>query len=63
MLDVLRAFKAVDDDADSVDGDTPDSAKVHLRALEVLKEQGKKGDDYTADEYILAVEQAQRAAA
>ena len=60
-LDVLRTFKAVDDDADSVDGVTADSAKLHLRALEVLKEQGKE-DDYSADEYVLAVEQAQAAA-
>jgi hypothetical protein len=43
-------------------GVSADSAKLHLRALEVLKEQGK-GEDYTADEYILAVEQAQGAAA
>jgi hypothetical protein len=56
-LDVLRAFKAVDNDADSVDGVTADSAKLHLRALEILKEQGK-GDDYTPDDYILAVERA-----
>jgi len=56
-LDVLRNFKAIDDDADSVDGVTADSAKLHLRALEILKEQGK-GDDYTADEYGLAVEKA-----
>jgi hypothetical protein len=61
-LDVLRTFKAVDDDADSVDGDTADSAKLRLRALEILKEQGK-GDDYSADDYVLAVEQAQGAAA
>jgi len=61
-IDVLRAFKAVDEDADSVDGVTADSAKLHLRALEILNEQDKR-DDYTADEYILAVEQAQRAAA
>jgi hypothetical protein len=58
----LRAFKAVDDDADSVDGVTADSAKLHLRALEILKDQGK-ADDYSADEYVLAVEQAQQAAA
>jgi hypothetical protein len=56
-LACLRTFKAVDDDADSVDGVTADSAKLHLRALEILKELGK-GDDYTADEYILAVEKA-----
>jgi hypothetical protein len=56
-LEVLRAFKAVGQDADSVDGDSADSAKLHLRALEILKEQGK-GDDYTADEYMLAVERA-----
>jgi hypothetical protein len=56
-LDVLRTFKAIDDDADSVDGVTADSAKLHLRALEILGEQGK-GDDYTPDEYVLAVEQA-----
>jgi hypothetical protein len=56
-LDILRAFKAVDNDADSVDGVTADSAKLHLRALEILKEQGK-ADKYTADEYILAVEKA-----
>jgi hypothetical protein len=56
-LDVLRTFKAVDEDADSVDGVTAESAKLHLRALEILKEQGK-GDDYTADEYMLAVERA-----
>jgi hypothetical protein len=56
-LDCLRTFKAIDDDADSVDGVTADSAKLHLRALEVLKEQGK-GDDYSADEYVLAVEMA-----
>jgi hypothetical protein len=56
-LDVLRTFKAVDEDADSVDGVTAESAKLHLRALEILKEQGK-GDDYTADEYVLAVEKA-----
>jgi hypothetical protein len=56
-LDVLRAFKVVDDDADSVDGDTADSAKLHLRALEILGEQGK-ADNYTADEYMLAVEKA-----
>jgi hypothetical protein len=59
---VLRTFKAVDNDADSVDGFTADSAKLHLRALEILNEQGK-GVDYTADEYMLAVEQAQGAAA
>jgi len=58
----LRAFKAVDDEADSVDGVTADSAKLHLRALEILKDQGK-ADDYSADEYVLAVEQAQQAAA
>jgi hypothetical protein len=56
-LDVLRGFKAVDEDADSVDGVTAQSAKLHLRALEILKEQGK-GDDYTSDEYVLALEQA-----
>jgi hypothetical protein len=56
-LDCLRTFKAVDDDADSVDGVTADSAKLHLRAVEILKDQGK-GEDYTADEYILAVEKA-----
>jgi hypothetical protein len=60
-LDVLRTLNAVDDDADSVDGVTADSAKLHLRALEILKEQGKE-DDYSADEYVLAVEQAQAAA-
>jgi hypothetical protein len=60
-LDCLRTFKAVDDNAASVDGDTADSAKLHLRALEILKEQGK-GEDYTADEYMLAVEQVQGAA-
>jgi hypothetical protein len=59
-LDVLKTFKAVDENADSVDGVTADSAKLHLRALEVLKEQGK-GDDYTADEYMLAIEQVQEA--
>ena len=59
-LDCLRTFKAVGDDADSVDGVTADSAKLHRRALEILKEQGK-GDDYTANEYVLAVEQAQEA--
>jgi hypothetical protein len=53
-LDVLRAFKVVDDGADSVDGVTAESAKLHLRTLEILKEQGK-GDDYTAEEYMLAV--------
>jgi hypothetical protein len=47
-LDVLRTFKAVDDDADSVDGVTADSAKLHLRALEILGQQGK-ADEYTAD--------------
>jgi hypothetical protein len=56
-LDCLRTFKAVDDDADSVDGVTADSAMLHLRALEILKDQGKS-DDYTADEYVLAVERA-----
>jgi hypothetical protein len=56
-LDVLRAFKAVDDDADSVDGVTADSAKHHLRALEILTGQGK-ADDYSADENMLAVQQA-----
>jgi hypothetical protein len=56
-LDVLRAFKAVDEDADSVDGVTADSAKLHLRAVEILEAQGK-GDDYSADEYMLAVERA-----
>jgi hypothetical protein len=61
-LAVLRAFKAVDDDADSVDGVTADSAKLHLRALEILKNEGKE-DNYSADEYMLAVEQAQGAAA
>jgi hypothetical protein len=54
-LDCLRTFKAIDDDADSVDGVTANSAKLHLRALEILEVQGK-GDDYTADEYLLAVE-------
>jgi len=44
-------------DADSVDGVTADSAKLPLRALEILKEQGQ-GDDYSADEYILAIEKA-----
>ena len=61
-LDCLRTFKAVADDADSVDGDTADSAKLHLRALEILGEQGK-ADDYSADEYVLAIEQAQGEAA
>jgi hypothetical protein len=61
-LDCLRTFKAVDDDADSVDGITAESAKLHLRALEILREQGKE-DDYSADEYVLAVERAQGAAA
>jgi hypothetical protein len=56
-LDCLRTFKAVDEDADSVDGVTADSAKLHLRALEILGEQGK-ADNYTADEYMLAVEKA-----
>jgi hypothetical protein len=60
-LDVLRTFKAVDDDADSVDGVTAESAKLHLRALEILTKQGKE-DDYSADEYVLSVEQAQGAA-
>ena len=60
-LDCLRNFRAVDEDADSVDRDTGDSAKLHLRALQVLKEQGKE-DDYSADDYVLAVEQAQAAA-
>jgi hypothetical protein len=50
-------MKAIDEDADSVDGVTADSAKLHLRALEILKEEGK-ADDYTADEYVLALEQA-----
>ena len=36
-----RSIKAVDEDADSVDGVTADSARLHLRALEVLNEQGK----------------------
>jgi hypothetical protein len=36
---------------------TAHSAKLHLRALEILEVQGK-GDDYTADEYLLAVEKA-----
>jgi hypothetical protein len=53
-LDCLRTFKAVDANADSVDGVTAESAKLHLRALEILGE----GDDYTADEYMLAVEKA-----
>jgi len=44
-------------DVDSIDGVTADSAKLHLRALEILKEQGK-ADDYTADEYLVAVEKA-----
>jgi hypothetical protein len=57
-LDCLRTFKAIADDADSVDGVTADSAKLHLRALEILKEQGK-ADDYTADEYMLALERAE----
>jgi hypothetical protein len=61
-LDCLRTFKAVADDADSVDRDTADSAKLHLRALEILKNEGKE-DNYSADEYMLAVEQAQGAAA
>lgn len=61
-LDCLRSFKAVDEDADSVDGVTADSAKLHLRALEILGEQGK-ADDYSADEYVLAIEQAQGEAA
>jgi hypothetical protein len=56
----LRTFKTVDDDADSVDGNTAESAKLHLRALEILEEQGQE-DDYSADEYVLAVEQAQAA--
>jgi hypothetical protein len=30
-IDVLRTLKAVDDDADSVDGVSADSAKLHLR--------------------------------
>ena len=56
-LDVLKAIKAVPVDAESVDGVTAESAKLHLRALEILKEQGN-GDDYSADEYVLAVEKA-----
>jgi hypothetical protein len=40
-----------------VDGVTADSAKLHLRALAILKEQGR-ADDYTVDEYMLAVERA-----
>jgi hypothetical protein len=60
-LDYLRSIKAVDDDADSVDGVTADSAKVHLQAMQILKDKGKE-DDYTADDYIKAVEQAQAAA-
>lgn len=56
-LGVLRTFKAVDNDADSVDGVTADSAKLHLRALEILKEKGR-ADDYAVDEYLLAVEKA-----
>ena len=48
---------AIDQDADSVDGVSADSAKLHLRALEILREQGK-ADNYTADEYMLAVEKA-----
>src|SRR5436190_20675946 len=46
-LACLRTFKAVDEDADSVDGVTADSAKLHLRALEILNELGK-ADDYSA---------------
>jgi hypothetical protein len=60
-LDVLRTFKAVAEDADSVDGVTADSAKLHLRALEILKGLGKD-NDYSADEYMLAIEQVQGAA-
>jgi hypothetical protein len=60
MLDYLRSIKAVDDDADSVDGVTADSAKLYFRALEILNEQGKE-DDYSANEYVLAVEKAQEA--
>jgi hypothetical protein len=61
-LNVLRALKAVEDDADSVDGVTADSVKLHLRALELLKEPSK-ADDYTVDEYILAFEEARGKAA
>jgi hypothetical protein len=56
-LDVLRTFKAVDDDADWSTGSRPTRPKLHLRALEIRKGQGK-ADDYTADEYILAIEKA-----
>jgi phage I-like protein len=41
----------------STDPVDAESAKLHLLALEVLKEQGK-GDDYTTDEYITAAEEA-----
>jgi hypothetical protein len=61
-LDYLRSIKVVDDDADSVDGVTAESAKVHLQAMQILKNEGKE-DNYSADEYMLAVEQAQGAAA
>jgi hypothetical protein len=54
-LDCLRIFKAIDDDADSVDGDTADSAKLHRRALEILKEQGRR---LLGRRFMLAVEKA-----
>jgi hypothetical protein len=47
-------------DVDSIDGVTADSAKLHLRALEILKKEGTS-DDYSADDYLLAVRQAQGA--
>ena len=56
-LDYLRSIKADPDDAETVDSETAASTKLHLRALEILKDQGK-GDDYTADEYLVAVEKA-----
>jgi hypothetical protein len=36
---------------------TAESAKLHLRAVEILTARGK-GDSYTANEYIAAVEEA-----
>jgi hypothetical protein len=56
-LDFLRTLKAIDDEAEAVDGETAASVKLHLRAVEILEAQGKAGN-YSADEYIAAVEEA-----
>ena len=40
-----------------VDGVTAASARLHLRALEILKARGK-GENYSKEEYLLACEEA-----